>query len=86
MGVIIIPSISNELKFCKNIYILNMILRIIFRHLLCSSGHTVKSHDVSKKNKIKIKKIISWKIRDGKGTWIVLKSPGNLVALLPLFL
>ena len=44
-----------------------MILRIIFRHLLCSSGHTVKSH-VGKKNKMKIKKIISWKIRDGKGT------------------
>ena len=25
MSVIIIPSVSNEFKFCKNIYILNMI-------------------------------------------------------------
>ena len=32
-------------------------LRLMFRHLLRSSGHTVKSDDVGKKNKIKTKKL-----------------------------
>ena len=41
----------------------------IFRHLLCSSGHIVKFDDVGKKNEIKMKKIVSWKIRDGKGAY-----------------
>ena len=44
MGVIFTPSTSNEFKRCKNIFILNMIgIEILFRHLLYSSGHIIKS-------------------------------------------
>lgn len=55
----IIPSISNAFKFCKNISILNMIdIESFFVHLLRSSGHIVKSADVGRKNKANIKKSV----------------------------